>query len=248
MPVYKDKALERIREKLRPTASVINKALKSNTKEADTRTIVLDILTEMLGWDKFENITAEYAIKGGYADYAIVKTDEKGRRVIYAIVEIKQIGMKLNEGHIRQAKNYAVNEGVKWVIVTNANDWMVFRIEFNKRKQQPTPEAYPVFSVTINDTDIRPGERAEEIYLLSEEASRKNELEEWYQKWLAISPDNLVKKILSGEVLDRIRLAIKHEINVNFSNEEIATQIIENVIREDTKPQNSAYYLKKLAK
>lgn len=248
MSVYQDKAVDRIKGKLRSTVSVINRAQKINTKEADTRTIVFDILTEMLGWDKYENITAEYAIKGGYADYAIVKKDAKGKDYIYAIIEIKAATLRLNGNHVRQARDYAVNEGVKWVVVTNSNDWLIYRIEFNKHKNPPTPDACLVFSVTLNDTDIRPGDRAELFYLLSEEASRKDELEEWYAKWQAVSPTNLTKRLLSAEVLDRVRLGIKHEVGVNFSDAELATMILDTVIRDDARPNNISYYVKKLAK
>jgi predicted type IV restriction endonuclease len=248
MAVYQDKALARIKDKLRTTAGVINRAKKANTKEADTRTIVFDILTDMLGWDRYENITAEYAIKGGYADYAIQKKDSKGNQRIYAVVEIKPIVQKLNENHYRQARDYAINEGVPWVFLTNGNDWQVYRIEINKRKNPPIPEVFQCFSVTINDTEKRPADRVEWLYFMTEEASRKDELEKLHQKLKAISPENLVRRLLSKEVIDRVRLDVKKDIGINFSNNEIAELLLDTVIRDDVKPDNCSYYIKKLCK
>ena len=250
MAVYHDKAVERIKGALRPMVAIINHAKKSNMKEADTRTITVDVLTEMLGWGKYEDgskpyITAEYAIKGGYADYAIVKKDAKGNKRIYAVIEIKQAGMKLNDNHFRQARDYAVNEGVKWIVLTNADDWEVYRVAINKRKSQPIPEVLPVFSVTLSNTDMRPGERAEWLYLLTEEASRKDELEEWYIKIQAVSPENLAKKILSKDVMDRIRLGIKKEIGINFPNEELAERIAKHVLTDNVVLENMSYYIKR---
>jgi len=251
MAVYQDKAFERIKEHLRTTAGIINRAKKANAKEAETRTIVVDTLADMLGWNKYDMgdgkpyITAEYAIKGGYADYAIVKPDSKGRKRIYAIIEIKQVTSRLNEGHLRQARDYAINEGVQWIIVTNGDDWDIYRIEFNKRKTPPVPETFPLFSVTISDTDMRPGERADRLYLISEEASRKDELELFYQTRKAVSPENLAKRILTKEVIDKIRLSIKQDTSINISNEELAKMIVDGVIGNSVKLDNAAYFIKR---
>lgn len=248
MAVYQDKAFARIKDRLRPTANIITKAKKTNTKEADTRTIVLDILTDMLGWDRYENITAEYAIKGGYADYAIQKRDAKGNAQIYAIVEIKPISLRLNDNHYRQARDYAINEGVPWVFLTNGSDWQVYRVEINKRKTPAVPEVFHCFSVSIDNTDMRPAERAEWLYYLTEESSRKAELDGLHQKLKAISPENLVRRLLSKSVVDRIRRDVKAEINMNFPNPEIAQLILDTVVREELRPENCASIIKKLGK
>ena len=74
--VYQEKAVERIRKGLRRMTGIVERAMRDDYKEADTRKIVSDMLCELLGWDKFENVTAEQMINSRYADY-VVKTDDE---------------------------------------------------------------------------------------------------------------------------------------------------------------------------
>src|SRR4051794_28573346 len=83
--------------------------------EADTVTLVKDVLSEVLGYDKYAELTGEHAIRGTYCDLAI-KLDEK----VTHIVEVKAIGIELDDRHVKQAIDYAANLGTEWVILTNA--------------------------------------------------------------------------------------------------------------------------------
>jgi len=73
--------------------------------ESDTSNIINDMLGEMFGYDKFFDVTTEYKIKGQYADYG-VKIDDK----LTFIIEVKAIGVSLNDNHIFQASSYASTE------------------------------------------------------------------------------------------------------------------------------------------
>ncbi len=55
MAVYQDKAKERIKKGLRRMNGVVERAIRDDYKEADTRKIVSDVLCEYLGWDKYAN-------------------------------------------------------------------------------------------------------------------------------------------------------------------------------------------------
>jgi predicted type IV restriction endonuclease len=239
MAVYQDKAKERIKSGLRKHINLVAKATDGKWQEADTRKIVLKTLVELLGWDEFENITGEYAIKGTYADYAI----QKGGRVL-AVVEIKQIGLKLNDNHIRQATNYAINEGVEWVFLTNGDAWNVYRIVFENK----IPDAKSVFSISIADPDLKPAEKAEKLYLMSEEAFRKEELAAHYDRHVALSGENLALCILSEPVLNAIRVQIKNNTGHKVANSELATLILERVVRDGAPSAKCEGALKKLAK
>ncbi len=165
MAVYQDKAKERIRGKLNKVTNLINQQIERKIGESDTRLIVVTILTQLLGWNQFENLTGEYAIKGGYADF-ILRKDEQP----LAVIEVKPVTLqKLKEQHIRQARDYAINEGIDWVILTTANEWQIYKIVFTDN----VPDAVFVYSVKLTDKDIKPSEKTELLYYLSEEAFRK---------------------------------------------------------------------------
>lgn len=95
MAVYQEKAKERIKKGFRRMSNIVAKGKEEQFKEADTRKIVSDMLSEYLGWDKFESITAEQMIGSRYADYVIKQGNDQ-----IAVIEVKQIGMKLKETHL----------------------------------------------------------------------------------------------------------------------------------------------------
>jgi predicted type IV restriction endonuclease len=231
------KVLDRIKGEIKRTNKILEKAKLESFGEADTRTVVMDILVNMLGWDKFRNLTAESSIGGGYADILIKKKDAKDNDFIYAVIEIKKVGLRLNENHLRQARDYARNEGIPWVVLTNGNDWHVYYLEPTKRHNKTAPEPFLVLSISINDESIKPQSKAEILYLLSEEASRKDELDQWCKKAKAVSADSLMQRLFTKEVIDKIRIGVKKETGASFTNEEIATYMLERIVKDEARPE-----------
>lgn len=164
MYVYQEKAIERIKKGLRRMNGIVERAIRDDYKEADTRKIVSDMLSEYLGWDKFENVTAEQMIGSRYADYVVKTSDEN-----VFVIEVKQIGLKLKETHLNQARQYAVDEGIDWVILTNGDEWQAYRTELEGK----IPVTKHVFTVKLSDDGMKPAEKARLFYLFSEEANRK---------------------------------------------------------------------------
>ncbi len=222
--VYQEKALERIKKGLRRMSNIVERAARDDYKEADTRKIVSDMLCECLGWDKFENVTAEQMINSRYADY-VVKTDDEE----VFVVEVKQIGLKLKETHLNQARQYAVDEGIDWCILTNGDEWQAFRTEL----QGKIPVTRHVFTVRISDKDMKPAEKARLFYLFSEEANRKKEIEDYYQRRIALSGANLADQIFSDKVINQLRCSIKNATGQRLTNSEIAKALVRRLFRED---------------
>jgi predicted type IV restriction endonuclease len=55
-----------------------------------------------------------------------------GCKIIRFLVEVKAVSVTLNDSHIKQALDYGANAGVNWVILTNAETWMLYKIKFGK--------------------------------------------------------------------------------------------------------------------
>ena len=149
MAVYQDKAKERIRRGLRKFTQIARDARRNGVNESDTRLIITAVLTELLGWDTFEDITSEQCIKGQYCDYALKRDGG-----IFAIVEAKAACDDALGEHLYQAVSYAANEGVDWVILTNGADWQVYRLVFDKPVSQDL-----VFEVSLLDEEAKPPRR-----------------------------------------------------------------------------------------
>ena len=75
---------ERIKSRLKVFKRVLADARIADRSEQDTVTIVTDMLAEVFGYDKYQDLTGEYAIRGTYCDLA-VKIDGK----IKYLVEVK---------------------------------------------------------------------------------------------------------------------------------------------------------------
>lgn len=238
MAVYQDKAKDRIKSGLRRMESIVARGLEDDYKEADTRKIVSDILTEYLGWDKFDNLTAEQMINSRYADYVIRKDGEE-----LAVVEVKQIGLKLKDMHLNQARQYASDEGIEWIILTNGDAWKVYRQVTDK---DDIKRAMPVFSLSISDKELKPTAKTELLYLLSEEASRKHELDEYYQRKVALSGDNLADHVLSDVVLNKLRVELKNSTGQKLSNSEVAEALVSELFAEEVTSEDISKRLQRI--
>ena len=69
---------------------IVSDARKRDVGEADTVTIVKDMLADVFGYDKYTEVTSEYAIRGTYCDLA---TRIDG--ALQALIEVKAIGLEL---------------------------------------------------------------------------------------------------------------------------------------------------------
>lgn len=223
MAVYQDKARERIKKSLPKIKRLVEKGKAEEYKEADTRKIV-NLALECLGWDSFENITAEQMINSRYADY-VVKTDDEQ---IY-VVEVKQIGLKLKDSHLNQARQYAVDEGIDWIILTNGDDWQVYRTTMEGK----IPVTKLVFKLTITSDEMKPAQKTELLYLLSEEANRKKEIEDYYDKRVALSAENIADHLLGDDVINKLRLSLRASTGQRLANSEIAKAMVTRLFRED---------------
>lgn len=238
MAVYQEKAKERIKKNMSKMRKVIDKAIEQKTKEADTRQIVIRVLQDMLGWDEFENLTGEYAIRGGFADFVLQKNGE-----MFAVIEVKPVGINLNDNHYRQARDYAFNEGIEWIILTNSNEWRIYRTLFSRNQ---APEVFPVFTVKITDAEMKSADKADLFYLLTEEAARKSELNEYCDRNIALSADSLISHIMNPDILNKIRLSIKKKSGHAISNYEVACALAENVFANDCTPENIDVMLRRV--
>ena len=109
---------------------ILQKAKERDVNESDTVTIITDMLEEIFGFDKYSEITREYAIQGTYCDLAITSN----KKIEY-LIEVKAIGLDLNDKHLKQAVNYASREGIKWVVLTNGIRWGIYRVSLDDKVQ-----------------------------------------------------------------------------------------------------------------
>jgi hypothetical protein len=224
MATISPKIEARIKEALKRFQPVIEQAKLRDIGEADTSTLVKDILAEFFGYDKYSEITAEFQIKGTYCDLAIKLN---GKLVL--LVEVKAVNIELKEAHTKQAVDYAANQGVEWVILTNAQSWLLYKVSFGQPISQDLLMSlnFPSLS-TKNDSDL------DSLFLLTREAQGKSLLNDFHEQRQALSRYCVGAVVLSEPVVSVIRRELKRlSPDVKIDLEEIARVLTEEVIKRD---------------
>lgn len=223
MPVPK-KVADRLAAGLKRFKPVLESAKARDVNESDTSMIVTDMLAEVFGFDKYNEITREYAIRGTYCDLA-VKIDGK----LQTLIEVKPVGTELRENHIKQAVDYAANQGVEWVVLTNGQFWKVFSVSFSKPISADLVLELDMLALGHNDEDAH-----DDLFLLSKEGIQRSGLDAYNDQLRARSRFNLAAIILSEPILHTIRRELKRlSPDVRISVDELREALIHEVVKRE---------------
>lgn len=198
--------------------------------ESATRIMVNALLTGVLGYAELDDIKTEYNIRGTYADYVVQLARKK-----HIVIEVKSIQLNLNTNHLRQATGYAADEGIEWALLTNGRQLRLYRIIVDK-----VVTKHLVFDYDLSDLSTVK-KAASDIAYLSKKSVQKGELDEYWKRFDALTPSNVIKAIYTEDVIRAIRLRIKKNCGVNFDQEEIVDAVQDLLIREQPdaiKPKN----------
>jgi predicted type IV restriction endonuclease len=216
-PKWEEKARERVSQAIKRFRPVLEQLRARDVVEADTRHLVTDILCEMLGYDKYEDLTAEYSVKGEYADYGI-----RLNKQIEAFVEVKRISTQLKSAHLRQVESYALKEGVEWAILTNAQVWQVYRLELRAGEKS---DPLLVFEVDLLSEESKLAEKVSKMFLLTKEGLSKGRLTEHMKMQDALSDRTLKPILISNEVVEAVRKAVRSKTKQNVDASEVKSAI-----------------------
>lgn len=210
--------------------------------EADTVTLVKDIMADCFGFDKYAELTSEQQIKGTYVDLA-VKIDSKVRYLI----EVKAAGVSLNESHIRQAVNYGVTAGIEWVVLTNALEWRLYRVKFG----QPV-ETEEISSFSITDINLRSEEDQRKLFLLCKEGVSSDVMNEFHQHALIFNKFTVAQIILTEPVVYIIRREFKRlfpDVKIEMENITaiLSNEVMKREVVDGDKPKETYQKIKKIS-
>jgi hypothetical protein len=218
------KAAARIAAGIRKFQPIVAAAKARDINESDTAVIVADMLQEICGYDKYSEITSEYAIRGTYCDIA-VKLDG----ALAFLVEVKAVGLELKEAFVKQAVDYAANQGVDWVVLTNGTLWQVFRIGFGKPITQE-------LVATIDFAALNPRSDAdvELFYLVSKEGWQRSSLRDYHAQREALSRFSIAAIIVSDSIVSALRRELRRLApDVRVSIADVRGVLENDVIKRD---------------
>lgn len=215
---------DRIAAGIKRFQGILDSAKSRDVGESDTVTIVVDLLAEVFGYDKYSELTSEHAIRGTFCDLA-TKIDGN----LQALIEVKAIGLDLKDQHVKQAVDYAANQGVDWVLLTNGIEWRIYKLTFAK-----PIDAELVVQFNFLQLNPKSEKDIECVFLFAKEGWLKSALGEYHNQKQALSRFFLGAMILSDPVVDVIRRELrKVSPDVRITQEEIRSVLTSEVIKRE---------------
>lgn len=222
MPKWESEARDRLRAGIRRFSKPLADMVARDANEGDSRLLITDFLCDALGFDKFSDLTTEYAVKGEFADYG-VRIDMQ----LVAFIEVKRVTTKLSQRHLRQVEMYAVNEGIEWVILTNGAEWQVYHLTGG------LPVVVDlVFTVDLLASEPLP-KKVDQLYYLTRESLKRRQIDELWLARRTTSPKSLAQVLLSEPVTTAIRRELKRTTGHNADLSELEDLLRETVLRPE---------------
>jgi predicted type IV restriction endonuclease len=222
-PKWERSARDRIRVALRKYAKPLSDLTARDANEGDTRLFVTDLLCDVFGYDKYENLTTEFQVRGEFADFG-VRIDKQ----LVAFIEVKRATTKLGAKHLRQVEMYAVNEGVPWLLLTNGGEWRVYHLA------PGMPVSIDLaFIVDLTDPQVALSTKIDHLFYLTKEAMKRDLIESLWRQQAATAPAQLLKAISAETVITAIRREIRKRSGQNVKQADISRLLKETLVRPE---------------
>lgn len=228
------KVVDRIAGNLKTYQSVAASHKSKDVSEADTVTLIKDILSYCFGYDKYQELTSEQQIRGTFCDLA-VKIDGK----IKYLIEVKAAGVSLNDSHLRQALAYGANQGIEWIVLTNAIEWRLHRIKFG----QPIDHE-EVSSFNLLDVSVKNEEDLKKMFLLCREGIGSDAMGAYHQHTQVLNRYTVAQVLLTDPVIHTVRKEFRklfpdakidqEQISDILNNEVLKREVIEGEKAKET--------------
>jgi len=217
-PKWEANARDRLRAGIRKFSKPLADMIARDVNEADTRLLITDFLCEALGYDKYSDLTAEFAIKGDFADYGL-RVDKQ----LEALIEVKRVTTKLSPKHLRQVEDYGVREGVEWLILTNGAHWQVYHLG----------ATMPMTVDLVIDVDIlgpdHPSRKIDQLLPVTREGMKHGLIDGVWKAKRATSPKAIAKVLTSPAVITAVRKELRRQTQYAADDAEVLA-LVQGVI------------------
>jgi hypothetical protein len=211
------RAITRIISELKRYQPILADAKRRDISESDTVVIVGDMLSDLLGYNKYQEITSEFAIRGTYVDLAVKVGND-----IRFLVEVKAIGCELKDNHVKQAIDYGANQGIEWALLTNGLQWRIYQIIF----KQPIDRNL-VFEADLSTLNLRDSDAIECIGTLSREGFTQSSMDALAEQKLATNKFTVAAILLSEPVVMMARRELRRIYPSVKIDEDVLRKVIE---------------------
>jgi hypothetical protein len=234
------KVLDRFSSQLKTYQNIASSHKTRDVSEADTVTLVKDVLAYLFGYDKYIELTGEQQIRGTFCDLA-VKIDGK----IRYLIEVKAAGIDLNDSHLRQAINYGVNQGIEWVVLTNSVEWRLYRIKFGQPVDFEAVSTFNLLNVNAKNEDDQ-----QRMFLLCREGIATDAMGIYHQHTQLLNKFTVAQVVLSEPVVAIIRRELRRlfpelKVNPDQISDILMNEVLKREVIEGDKVKETQHKIKK---
>ncbi|PIQ96741.1 MAG: hypothetical protein COV67_07900 [Nitrospinae bacterium CG11_big_fil_rev_8_21_14_0_20_56_8] len=221
------------------------KAKGTTTSEDDSRIILNDMLNDILGYDKYNELRTEQREKAGRLDYIIKLTEGPNaskRDKMDCVVEAKAIHQELTQKYIDQTLTYCLTTNTSFFILTNVRQWRLYKLDPPEKNTQPTARLIHEVDFTgINNLESM----ADDFYIFSRSSYLAGDWENVATIKKVTNANDIYTVLLSNKVLRVVSkiLSDLHEMKVR---EEMVGEVIESRIGNEAKLEINKSLMKKL--
>lgn len=218
------KFADRVGSSLKKYQRVAQMQQKADVAEADTVTLVKDILADIFGYDKYEELTSEHQIKATYCDLAI-----KIAGKLRLLVEVKSAGSSLADNHLRQVIDYGAHQGIHWVILTNAVEWRLVRIYVSNQISHEE-----VCRFDLSEINLRNEDHMRRLFLFAKEGLTIDAMDAFHQQAQLFNKFTVAAILNSEPVVAVVRRELRRLFpDVRVSMEDLQAMIESEVVKRE---------------
>lgn len=206
-----------VRRKISDSRRLIEKLMKSDGNEAETRRRVERIFESVMGYNAFDHLSRERAIRGSgeteHVDFAIqLEAGPDAEPVI--MVELKRVNVDLALKHLKQVSSYAIDSGCEWVLLTNAREWKLYHVEFGQPPKTKLIEQWNLLNDDVGDIAMK-------FEIISYKNIKRGSLKKAWEKATVLSPQSILSALLSEDSVRVLRRVLKKNTGVTIAPEDL---------------------------
>ncbi len=244
VPAKYKKAIDQELKKFLPLISNLQAKGKKSTEE-DARILLNDILSYVLGYDKYNELKTEMRERNDRIDY-VVKLSEgansrKNNKYDF-VIEAKAAYIELSQTYVDQTLSYCLKLGIDFFILTNAVKWQLYKVKRSKN----APDAILIYEVDFGANNSSES-LAEDFYLFSKASYLNGDWMSVVEVAKATNVEDVVAVLLSDKIIKSITKEIQNQSGVRVS-EDLVKDLVENQIVKSSVEAVNRKLLKKINK
>lgn len=230
MTTLPSKVKDRLVAGIKKFKRILEEARARELNEAETSRRVQEMLVDVFGFDRLNEITAELEAHGQSCDLAVILEGNYSNPKL--LIEVKAVTLKLRDDHVKQAVNYGSSKGTKWAVLTNGVEWRIYKVGFPKQGRPLDEDLVATFDFLT--LEPKNEDQLGLLYLLTKEALIHSALEDYDERQEAMSRFFIGAVIMSDPVLDVIRRELRRTVpGLKVTTDEIQDTLKDSVLKND---------------